>query len=193
MEVKMKKTLIVALFILAGVSLLAYNTSNYKEIGGGVWGIRGELDVKSGGEIDVESGGSLKLAGTALTSTATELNILDGVTSTTAELNILDVSLQTTTATTAGAISVTKRIANIDSTGGTFAVTLAAPDASMVGSLLTIEQTVDGGNVTMALTNVVGQSSGTTATFNDAGDALVLIAGSSSKWIVIKEYGIALS
>lgn len=48
------------------------------------------LDVASGGEIDVESGASLKLAGTAITSTAAELNILDTVTSTAAELNILD-------------------------------------------------------------------------------------------------------
>lgn len=38
----------------------------------------GALDVESGGEIDVESGGSLKLAGTAMTSTAAELNVLDG-------------------------------------------------------------------------------------------------------------------
>ena len=36
------------------------------------------------------SAGSLRIADTAVTSTATELNILDGVTSSTAELNILD-------------------------------------------------------------------------------------------------------
>lgn len=42
------------------------------------------LDVESGGEIDIESGGSLKLAGTAMTSTAAELNVLDGVTAGTA-------------------------------------------------------------------------------------------------------------
>ncbi len=50
----------------------------------------GSLDVASGGEIDVESGGSLKLLGVAITSTAAELNKMDGVTSSTAELNILD-------------------------------------------------------------------------------------------------------
>jgi hypothetical protein len=33
---------------------------------------------------------SLKIGGVAVTSTAAELNLLDGVTSTTAELNILD-------------------------------------------------------------------------------------------------------
>lgn len=65
----------------------------------------GEIEVKSGASMDVESGGSLKLAGTAVTSNAAELNvldgiagtltydeldILDGVTATTDELNILD-------------------------------------------------------------------------------------------------------
>jgi hypothetical protein len=62
----------------------------------------------------------------------------------------------------------------------------------MLGRLKTIQMTVDNGDVTLALTNVVGQSSGTGATFNDAGDALVLIGGASGKWIVVKEYGITL-
>lgn len=52
----------------------------------------GSADVESGGEIDIESGGALKMAGTAITSTAAELNILDTVTATAAELNTLDLS-----------------------------------------------------------------------------------------------------
>ncbi len=40
----------------------------------------GSIDVESGGEIDIEAGGALKLAGTAITSTAAELNSLDGLT-----------------------------------------------------------------------------------------------------------------
>ena len=40
------------------------------------------------GNLDVS--GSITLGGTAITSTATELNILDGVTSTASELNLLD-------------------------------------------------------------------------------------------------------
>jgi hypothetical protein len=44
--------------------------------------------VDINGNVDIS--GSLTLGGTAITSTAEELNILDGVTSTTAELNILD-------------------------------------------------------------------------------------------------------
>ena len=56
------------------------------------------LDTQSGTAITVPTGkvltitdaGGISLAGTAITSTGAELNILDGVTSTTAELNILD-------------------------------------------------------------------------------------------------------
>lgn len=50
----------------------------------------GETVFNVGGKIDVITGGEFKLAGTEVTSTAAELNIMDGVTSTTAELNILD-------------------------------------------------------------------------------------------------------
>ena len=47
------------------------------------------LTPKGTGEVNVAAG-NLNYAGTAVTSTGAELNILDGVTSTTAELNILD-------------------------------------------------------------------------------------------------------
>ncbi len=39
----------------------------------------GSLDVESGGELDIESGGALKLAGTAVSATAAEVNELDGM------------------------------------------------------------------------------------------------------------------
>jgi hypothetical protein len=92
----------------------------------------------------------------------------------------------------AGALSVLTPVSKLALVGAG-AVTLAAPTAAMLGKLKTIQMTTDNGDVTLALTNVVGQSSGTTATFNDAGDALVVIGGASSKWIVVKEYGISLA
>ena len=52
----------------------------------------GSMAVQSGGAIDIESGGSLKFAGTALTPTAAEVNILHGATVTTDEINLLDLS-----------------------------------------------------------------------------------------------------
>lgn len=61
-----------------------YSPLVYMEVGGDrqVVASGGSFDVESGGEIDIESGGSLKLAGTALTSTAAELNALDGAATT---------------------------------------------------------------------------------------------------------------
>ncbi len=77
-----------------------------------------------------------------------------------------------------------------DSTAGAMAVTLAAPADE--GALLVLEHTVDGGDVTLALTNVEGGTAATTATFADVGDKLVLVAG-ATKWCVLKEQGVALA
>jgi len=66
--------LLVAGFVWAADS--TYTTGFYVQQGGdrAVVASGGSLDVESGGEIDVESGGSLKIAGTAITATATEIN-----------------------------------------------------------------------------------------------------------------------
>lgn len=53
------------------------NTQNYAEQGGARDVIGGSLDVVSGGEIDIESGGALKIAGTAISANAAELNLND--------------------------------------------------------------------------------------------------------------------
>lgn len=66
--------------LLPLVALAQYSTSNYREQGGARWVIGGSLDVASGGDLDVESGGALKIAGTAMSASAAELNVLDGVT-----------------------------------------------------------------------------------------------------------------
>lgn len=59
------------------------NTKVYIEQGGG------KMVVASGGVVDVETGGALKLAGTEVTASAAELNILDGVTRTAEQLNAI--------------------------------------------------------------------------------------------------------
>jgi len=131
---------------------------------------------------------------TNCTGTAAGLTVgaLSGLNATVTELNQLnDVSAYQESVTAAGAMSVTKVYTGLAVSGGG-AVTLAVPDGTMLGQLKTIEMTADTGDVTFALTNVVGQSSGTTCTFNSVGDALVLIAGVST-WIVIKEYGVTLT
>jgi len=74
----------ILIFLVAGVLWAAdatYSTKVYHEIGGDrlVTASGGSIDVESGGEIDIESGGSLKIAGTAVTSSAAELNMVDGL------------------------------------------------------------------------------------------------------------------
>lgn len=55
---------------------MTYNTLNYTEQGGARTVIGGSLDVVSGGDLDIESGGTFKVAGTAVTASAAELNKL---------------------------------------------------------------------------------------------------------------------
>lgn len=94
------------------------------------------------------------------------------------------------TITSARAVDLEARYVALDSTAGGFAITLAAPTLQDVTK--TIEMTADGGNVTMALTNVSGGSAGTTCTWNDVNDVLIL-KSAGSKWTVIKEDGVSLT
>lgn len=119
---------------------------------------------------------------------------VDGVTigSTPAEIDqICDASLQTETRTGAGAISITKLYTSLVTTGAD-ALTLAAPGAASIPRVKVIHMTTDGGDGTLASTNIIGQSSGTTSiTFNDAGDYLILQSVPGlNKWAVIKEGGV---
>lgn len=128
---------------------------------------------------DIIHNGTFTSGGTALGATYEEINLSS------------DVSAQTETVVAAGAVSVTKRITNLALVGAG-AVTLAAPDASMLGSVKIITMTVDNGDVTLDLTNVTGQSSGTGVTFDAVGDSLILVGG-VSKWHVIGEAAITLA
>ena len=60
----------------------SYNPRVYREQGGKrfVVASTGSLDIESGGEMDVEAGGAFKIAGTAISASAAELNRADGVT-----------------------------------------------------------------------------------------------------------------
>lgn len=95
--------------------------------------------------------------------------------------------------TEAGAISLNSNHVKITGPeSSTYAVTLAAP--SRGGQVLVVEMTgtTDTNAVTLALTNVVGGTAGTSASFNAAGETLVLVS-SSTKWVVLKEQGVTLS
>lgn len=83
---------IMGIWQMRNASAQGYQCAVYREEGCSreVIASGGSIDVESGGEMDIESGGALKFAGTQITSTATELNILDGATVTVTELNVLD-------------------------------------------------------------------------------------------------------
>lgn len=127
------------LFICSGI-VLAQNVSNYNEQGGARTVIGGSLDVVSGGDLDIESGGALKIAGTAVTSSAGELNAMDGVTSTAAELNLVDGSVVGN--------SVASKAALLDAGGDI----RTASNVGAVGTGVTAVEYGDGYNHTTVLT-----------------------------------------
>ena len=145
-----------------------------------VVGVEGVYVGAKDAEVQIaDATGALVVGGVAVGATA-------------AELNLLDVSAQTSTILVAGAISVTSRVTNLSAASGAYAVTLAAPDASMLGQVKVIQMTVAGNAITLALTNVQGGSAATTASFDAVNETLILVAG-TNKWNVIKEVGVTLS
>jgi len=110
-----------------------------------------------------------------------------------AEVELLDLSVMSETIVATGVVSVLKRITNIDASGGAGAITLAAPDATMVGQVKIIQYTGGGTNaITLALTNVQGGSAASSASFNADNETLILVAG-KNKWTVVGEVGVTLS
>jgi hypothetical protein len=65
---------LIGLALAGGLIAQTYASLNYMEQGGARWVIGGSLDVASGGDLDIESGAAVKLAGTAISATAAELN-----------------------------------------------------------------------------------------------------------------------
>lgn len=81
----------------------------------------------------------------------------------------------------------------ITATTANYAITLESP--TIPGRYKTI-QMVDRSApyaVTLSLTNVIGGSASTTATFDSTNETLVLRSLSNGKWLVIKEHGVTLT
>tara|TARA_Y100000593_G_scaffold70064_2_gene128601 strand:- start:12 stop:4454 length:4443 start_codon:yes stop_codon:yes gene_type:complete len=115
-------------------------TDSNKDISGGRnITITGELDAATldiSGNADIDGTletDALSINGTTVTSTAAELNILDGVTSTTAELNILD-GVTSTTAELNILDGVTSTTAELNLLDGSTAGTVVASKAVVVDS-----------------------------------------------------------
>jgi len=92
-----------------------------------------KFEIPSGSTIDVESGGYFKIAGTTVTPSAAELNILTGVTATAGEINMAaDNSANVETVITTNVITAAEsgKTFFLDLAGG-FESTLPAPAAGL--------------------------------------------------------------
>lgn len=123
----------------------------------------------------------------------TDLSLLDAITATAAEINDNDISARTQAITAAAAIDLDARhVTIVGPASSTYAVTLAAPARAGIVKIIEMLSTTSTNAVTLALTNVVGGSAGSSASFNAAGETLILISR-SDKWVVLDELGVTLS
>lgn len=116
-----------------------------------------------------------------------------GVTSTVAELNDSDLSARTQALTAAGAIDLDARhVTIVGPASSTYAVTLAAPTRAGIVKVIQMLSTTSTNAVTLALTNVIGGTAASSASFDAANETLVLVSV-TGKWLVLKEHGVTLS
>ena len=128
-------------------------------------------------------GGEFYIDDTLLTATGAEIN------------QTCDVSSVSQTLTAAGAVTLNARQTTITGPASTtYAVTLAAPTANEAGlvKVITMGSTTTTNAVTLALTNVIGGSAASSASFNAANETLTLV-GAGGKWVVLNETGVTLA
>jgi hypothetical protein len=130
----------------------------------------------------------------SVTSTSGFSGTVTSVGATAAEVDAMcdqSAGVQAITGATAVTVDGTKN--RVTLSGGAYAITLAAPGAAAVGKFLCIEyRGGDTDEVTLALTNVIGGSAATSASFNADRESLLLF-GLADKWLVVKEVGVTLS
>ena len=147
-------------------------------------GVQSDISVKTGYDLDVESGATFSIAGTAVTSTAAELNIMDTVTATAAELNILDGV--TATAAELSKVYLQTEIADISSanTGwvvspvaGTLTKVLTVIDTAITVGDAVLSTTVAGGTVVTVTHTIAtsGSAAGTVDTSVPADNNIVAV------------------
>lgn len=124
---------------------------------------------------------ALTLGATAVAASGTEINTR------------CDDSAMSETRADAGACSVTVPETSVTVSTSTQAITLAAPTKPAMIKIITMTAN-SGTSATLALTNVVGGSQTSTATFDSVGETLVLVSDlASGKWVVLAEVGVTLS
>ena len=86
----------------------------------------------------------------------------------------------------AGAVDIVNLVTEVTTTGAD-ALTLADGSA---GQVKIITMVVDGGDGTLTPTTLAG---GTTITFNDVGDGVVLVYGETAGWVVVGNNGATIA
>lgn len=153
--------------VIASTLSLEYTSPSYAVVSAALWNKAGFLGAY------INSAGLL-VAPLGITSTAGTTLTLSGA---------LVGSVQALTA--AGAVNLTTSTTTIASSGA-IALTLADGTA---GQLKTISMITDGGDATLTPTNLQG---GTTLTFNDVGDT-VLLQFLGTKWAIVSNTGATLA
>ena len=116
---------------------MSNTTKNYHDNGGDTFIVGGDIEVKSGGEIDIESGGALKIAGTAVTASAAEINQLDGLAVGTGAATLVTAASTNVAAADNGKVLIATKA------DGASTFVLPAPAAGLAGVAVTILQSVD--------------------------------------------------
>lgn len=132
---------------------------------------------------------SLVINGTPVTTTAAELNILDGVTATAAEINnAADVSARVEEHTGAGAVTAGVQSVEINSVA---AAALTIADAANHQGLFIVKHTStsDGQSHTLTLTSGTFDGSNNVALLNAANEALVVYFDSGGDGTIIENIG----
>lgn len=146
--------------------------------------------------------GDLYIDETKVTSTAAELNILDGVTSTAAELNILDgvtataaelnnaadVSARVEEHTASGAVTAGVQSVELNSVAA-IACTIATADAHQGLFIVKHTSSSNGQSHTLTLTSGTYDGSNNVALLNAANEALVVYFDSNGDGTIVENVG----
>lgn len=135
------------------------------------------LVVASGGELDIETGGALKLAGTAISATAAELNAA------------ADASARVQELTESGA--VTAGVQSVELNHATVVIAATIADATNHPGLFIVKDTSASGTAAHTLTLTSGTFDGTNnkATLNAPNEALVVYFDSAGDGTIVENVG----
>jgi len=164
---------------------VTYQPLTYREQGGD------KFVVASGGEIDVESGGSLKIAGTAVTATAAQLNRVE------ASAETVENAVSSTAGSTSFVAISGSGITILSCTGSTATSVcgfiLAAPVAGVRKTIIAgkgIDATHDARVDTHAAGTHVGYAaSNRRMSFDALDEAIELVGISTTQWGIVQNLG----